>query len=127
MMICISTRPSRLPQRVCRLYWKDRVAAQIGKVVQILAKAMRARYFCVSMFRSENSSWGGKALAMAEGSVNVPQSSSRPGGMDSSLSAMHVLHLLLLRACWQMLEPPHSLHKLLLRLCWNSEGEGGFY
>ena len=38
--------------------------------------------------------------------------------MDSSLSALHVLHLLLLRLCWQMLPPPHSLHLLLCRLCW---------
>ena len=28
------------------------------------------------------------------------------------------LHLLLIRACWQMLDPPHSLHPLLLRVCW---------
>ena len=31
--------------------------------------------------------------------------------MESSLSALHVLHLLLIRACWQMPPPPHSLHK----------------
>ena len=48
----------------------------------------------------------------------MPQSSSRPSGMDSSLSAMHVLHLLLIRLCWQTLPPPHSLHLLLLRACW---------
>ena len=61
---------------------------------------------------------GVRALARAEGSVGEPQSSSRPSGMDSSLSAMHVLHLLLIRACWQMPPPPHSLHSLLLRACW---------
>ena len=38
--------------------------------------------------------------------------------MDSSLSALHVLHLLRIRLCWQMLAPPHSLHVLLLRACW---------
>ena len=38
--------------------------------------------------------------------------------MDSSLSALHVLHRLRIRLCWQMLPPPHSLHSLLLRACW---------
>ena len=38
--------------------------------------------------------------------------------MDSSLSALHVLHLLLLRLCWQMPPPPNSLHVLFIRLCW---------
>ena len=70
------------------------------------------------ILKSENTSGGQKALAMAEGSVGVPQSSSRPSGMDSSLSAMHVLHLLLIRLCWQMLPPPHSLHCFLSRACW---------
>ena len=28
------------------------------------------------------------------------------------------LHRLLIRACWQMLDPPRSLHSLLLRACW---------
>ena len=37
--------------------------------------------------------------------------------MHSSLSALHVLHWLLIRMCWQMLPPPHSLHLLLCRLC----------
>ena len=46
------------------------------------------------------------------------QSSSRSGGIESSLSALHVLHRLLLRLCWQMLLPPHSLHSLSRRLCW---------
>ena len=31
------------------------------------------------------------------------------------MSALHVLHLLLIRRCWQMLAPPHSLHVLLCR------------
>ena len=43
--------------------------------------------------------------------VGQVYSSSRPSGMDSSLSAMHVLHLLRMRLCWQMLPPPHSLHR----------------
>ena len=38
------------------------------------------------------------------------QSSSRSGGIESSLSALHVFHALLRRLCWQMLPPPHSLH-----------------
>ena len=50
------------------------------------------------------------------------QSSSRPGGIESSLSALHVLHLLLLRLCWQMPDPPHSLHAVPVtcssQLCW---------
>ena len=83
-----------------------------GGLDPILNKAMRASYFyfCVSMLRSENPRGGSKALARAEGSVGAPQSSSRPSGMDSSLSAMHVLLLLRIRACWQILPPPHSLH-----------------
>ena len=44
-------------------------------------------------------------------------SSSRSGGIESSLSALHGLHLLLIRLCW-LLAPPHSLHSLLIRRCW---------
>ena len=45
------------------------------------------------------------------------QSTFRSGGMNSSLSALHVLHMLLCRPCWQMPSPPHSLHRFLCRLC----------
>ena len=34
-----------------------------------------------------------------------------------SLSALQVLHLLLIRLCWQMLDPLHSFYLLLTRLC----------
>ena len=34
--------------------------------------------------------------------MGEPQSSSRPSGMDSSLSASHVLQALRIRLCWQM-------------------------
>ena len=70
-------------------------------------------------------------------SPNQKQSSSRSGGIESSLSARHVLYLLLIRICththtspshsshallcrlcWQMLDPPHSLHWLVCQLCW---------
>ena len=53
--------------------------------------------------------------------MGAPQSSSRPSGMDSSLSAMHVLHLLLIRLCWQMLPPPHS------RVCLQLSGSANFW
>ena len=91
----------------------------------------------LSMLESENPGGRQKALAMAETSVGVHQSSSRSGGIESSLSARHVLYLLLIRICththtspshsshallcrlcWQMLDPPHSLHRLVCRLCW---------
>ena len=40
------------------------------------------------------------------------QSSSRSGGIESSVSAWHVLHLYRRRLCSQMPPPPHSLHEL---------------
>ena len=48
-------------------------------------------------------------LTLAEASVGRIESSSRSGGIDSALSAMHFLHLLLIRFCSQMLPlPPPS-------------------
>ena len=93
-----------------------------GGLDPILNKAMRASYFyfCVSMLRSENPRGGSKALARAEGSVGAPQSSSRPSGMDSSLSAMHVLLLDSFAPYPSVLAdtaPSALLALFLLRLC----------
>ena len=86
---------------------------------QILDKAMRAIYFCASNPEIGKYKRGAKGPGNGRGfRVDVPQSSSRPSGMDSSLSAMHVLHLSFLRLCWQMPSPPQSLHRYLCRLCW---------
>ena len=51
-----------------------------------------------------------------EARVVRSQSSLRSGGVDSSLSALHCLQMLLTRLRSQKLAPPHSLHMLLIRL-----------
>ena len=112
MIVCVlySNNASRSTNEILlRCYSAIYIGGTEGEGFQIMDKAMRARSICVSNPESENPSGGVKALDRAEESVGVPQSSSRPSGMDSSLSAMHVLHLLLIRLCWQMLAPPHSL------------------
>ena len=58
-------RRTRLPHRVCGLYWKDRVATQIGGLLFKSWPRPCAQDSSVSMNRTESPSGGQKALATA--------------------------------------------------------------
>ena len=47
---------------------------------------------------------------------------STRGGYRGRDNRLHSLHVLLIRACWQMPLPPHSLHVLLCQLCSHGRG-----
>ena len=57
--------------------------------------------------------WSRHKLKPVRDEFKAPQSSSRSGGIESSLFALHALHLSFRRLCSQMLPPPHSLHRVL--------------